>query len=155
MIYVFTGSPSGHAMGSSCVWYVMVTSALAFTRSSCISSVWSFQRWTFTWCFHKVRSRFYIRTFNFFFFLQGSSLEVHSVDSFLGHSDKCLHFQSFHCNSLPSSSCSRSRHWYVLLSCHMLTVSDVLYIWDDNLFLISIMFRYACCWSLWLHYLDL
>ncbi|XP_041118000.1 glucose-6-phosphatase 2-like [Polyodon spathula] len=27
------GSPSGHAMGSSCVWYVMVTSALSFTRA--------------------------------------------------------------------------------------------------------------------------
>ncbi|XP_007546690.2 glucose-6-phosphatase 2 [Poecilia formosa] len=44
------GSPSGHAMGSSCVWYLMVTSALAFTRSSCVSSVWSFQR------FHLFRS---------------------------------------------------------------------------------------------------
>ncbi|PWA31310.1 glucose-6-phosphatase 2-like isoform X1 [Gambusia affinis] len=44
------GSPSGHAMGSSCVWYVMVTSALAFTRSSCVSSVWSFQR------FHLLKS---------------------------------------------------------------------------------------------------
>lgn len=25
------GSPSGHAMGSSCVWYVMVTAALSYT----------------------------------------------------------------------------------------------------------------------------
>ncbi|XP_041663817.1 glucose-6-phosphatase 2-like [Cheilinus undulatus] len=28
------GNPSGHAMGSSCVWYVMITSALSFTRPS-------------------------------------------------------------------------------------------------------------------------
>uniref|UniRef100_A0A3B4FAD6 Glucose-6-phosphatase n=1 Tax=Pundamilia nyererei TaxID=303518 RepID=A0A3B4FAD6_9CICH len=28
------GSPSGHAMGSSCVWYVMITSALNFARPS-------------------------------------------------------------------------------------------------------------------------
>ncbi|XP_034429826.1 glucose-6-phosphatase 2-like isoform X1 [Hippoglossus hippoglossus] len=34
------GSPSGHAMGSSCVWYVMITSVLHFTRPSP-----SFQRW--------------------------------------------------------------------------------------------------------------
>ncbi|XP_029788840.1 glucose-6-phosphatase 2 isoform X1 [Suricata suricatta] len=27
------GSPSGHAMGSSCVWYVMVTAALSHTVS--------------------------------------------------------------------------------------------------------------------------
>uniref|UniRef100_A0A6I8NDF4 glucose-6-phosphatase n=1 Tax=Ornithorhynchus anatinus TaxID=9258 RepID=A0A6I8NDF4_ORNAN len=27
------GSPSGHAMGSSCVWYVMVTAALSYTLS--------------------------------------------------------------------------------------------------------------------------
>ncbi|XP_076603262.1 glucose-6-phosphatase 2-like [Chaetodon auriga] len=40
------GSPSGHAMGSSCVWYVMITAALNFTRpSSAVTSVQSFQRW--------------------------------------------------------------------------------------------------------------
>ncbi|MEQ2262703.1 Glucose-6-phosphatase 2 [Xenotaenia resolanae] len=44
------GSPSGHAMGSSCVWYVIVTSALNFAKSSCVSSVRSFQR------FHLLRS---------------------------------------------------------------------------------------------------
>ncbi|XP_035532463.1 glucose-6-phosphatase 2-like isoform X2 [Morone saxatilis] len=40
------GSPSGHAMGSSCVWYVMITSALNFTKtsSSTLTSVQSFQR---------------------------------------------------------------------------------------------------------------
>nr|XP_046259214.1 glucose-6-phosphatase 2-like [Scatophagus argus] len=39
------GSPSGHAMGSSCVWYVMITSALNFTRSSStVSPLQSFQR---------------------------------------------------------------------------------------------------------------
>ncbi|GLD67558.1 glucose-6-phosphatase 2 isoform X1 [Lates japonicus] len=39
------GSPSGHAMGSSCVWYVMVTAALNFTRpSSSGTSFQSFQR---------------------------------------------------------------------------------------------------------------
>nr|XP_019945427.1 PREDICTED: glucose-6-phosphatase 2 isoform X1 [Paralichthys olivaceus] len=39
------GSPSGHAMGSSCVWYVMTTSVLNFTRpSSSASSAQSFQR---------------------------------------------------------------------------------------------------------------
>lgn len=30
---VFAGSPSGHAMGSSCVWYVMITAALSHTVS--------------------------------------------------------------------------------------------------------------------------
>ncbi|XP_075334638.1 glucose-6-phosphatase 2-like [Odontesthes bonariensis] len=44
------GSPSGHAMGSSCVWYVMITSALNFARPSSLSSVRSFQR------FHLLRS---------------------------------------------------------------------------------------------------
>ncbi|KAL4841178.1 hypothetical protein H8958_021995 [Nasalis larvatus] len=29
--FVVAGSPSGHAMGSSCVWYVMVTAALSHT----------------------------------------------------------------------------------------------------------------------------
>ncbi|XP_053296067.1 glucose-6-phosphatase 2 isoform X2 [Pleuronectes platessa] len=39
------GSPSGHAMGSSCVWYVMITSVLHFTRPSpSASSVQSLQR---------------------------------------------------------------------------------------------------------------
>ncbi|XP_034549519.1 glucose-6-phosphatase 2-like isoform X1 [Notolabrus celidotus] len=39
------GNPSGHAMGSSCVWYVMITSALNFTRpSSTITSVQGYQR---------------------------------------------------------------------------------------------------------------
>eukprot|EP00064_Thunnus_orientalis_P012469 superscaffoldBa00001915_g12504 len=38
------GSPSGHAMGSSCVWYVMITSALSFIRPSSVKSVQSFQR---------------------------------------------------------------------------------------------------------------
>uniref|UniRef100_A0A3Q3AV71 glucose-6-phosphatase n=1 Tax=Kryptolebias marmoratus TaxID=37003 RepID=A0A3Q3AV71_KRYMA len=39
------GSPSGHAMGSSCVWYVMITSALKF--ASGVSSVRSSQRFHF------------------------------------------------------------------------------------------------------------
>ncbi|XP_062258745.1 glucose-6-phosphatase 2-like isoform X2 [Platichthys flesus] len=40
------GSPSGHAMGSSCVWFVMITSVLHFTRPSpSASSVQSLQRW--------------------------------------------------------------------------------------------------------------
>ncbi|XP_035532464.1 glucose-6-phosphatase 2-like isoform X3 [Morone saxatilis] len=45
------GSPSGHAMGSSCVWYVMITSALNFTKtsSSTLTSVQSFQRWSCLW----------------------------------------------------------------------------------------------------------
>ncbi|XP_077392948.1 glucose-6-phosphatase 2-like isoform X2 [Festucalex cinctus] len=36
------GSPSGHAMGSSCVWYVMITSALNATRlhSFIVSRFW-------------------------------------------------------------------------------------------------------------------
>ncbi|KAM8748863.1 glucose-6-phosphatase 2-like isoform 2-T2 [Acanthopagrus schlegelii] len=39
------GSPSGHAMGSSCVWYVMITSALNFTRpASSVTSLQRFQR---------------------------------------------------------------------------------------------------------------
>ncbi|XP_020499826.2 glucose-6-phosphatase 2 [Labrus bergylta] len=39
------GNPSGHAMGSSCVWYVMITSALNFSRpSSTVTSVQSSQR---------------------------------------------------------------------------------------------------------------
>ncbi|XP_071394201.1 glucose-6-phosphatase 2-like [Centroberyx affinis] len=38
------GSPSGHAMGSACVWYVMITSALNFTRPTSDTSVQSFQR---------------------------------------------------------------------------------------------------------------
>ena len=31
--FLVAGSPSGHAMGSSCVWYVMVTAALSHTDS--------------------------------------------------------------------------------------------------------------------------
>ncbi|KAM3608141.1 uncharacterized protein V6R79_019949 [Siganus canaliculatus] len=39
------GSPSGHAMGSSCVWYVMITSALSLIRpSSAVISLQSAQR---------------------------------------------------------------------------------------------------------------
>ncbi|KAM9342258.1 glucose-6-phosphatase 2-like [Pholidichthys leucotaenia] len=37
------GNPSGHAMGSSCVWYVMITSALSFARPFHESSVWNLQ----------------------------------------------------------------------------------------------------------------
>uniref|UniRef100_A0A8D3CQS3 Glucose-6-phosphatase catalytic subunit 2 n=1 Tax=Scophthalmus maximus TaxID=52904 RepID=A0A8D3CQS3_SCOMX len=32
LVFLSAGSPSGHALGSSCVWYVMITSALNFTR---------------------------------------------------------------------------------------------------------------------------
>ncbi|XP_030642465.1 glucose-6-phosphatase 2-like [Chanos chanos] len=49
------GSPSGHAMGSSCVWYVMVTAALNLSRPSRNTSgsqrfrlVWSFL-WSAFW----------------------------------------------------------------------------------------------------------
>ncbi|XP_028446497.1 glucose-6-phosphatase 2 isoform X4 [Perca flavescens] len=39
------GSPSGHAMGSACVWYVMITSALNLTRpSSTVTSVFRLLR---------------------------------------------------------------------------------------------------------------
>lgn len=51
------GSPSGHAMGSSCVWFVMITAALKFAQLSSVSSVRSSQRfcllrsclWTLFW----------------------------------------------------------------------------------------------------------
>lgn len=43
--FLYSGSPSGHAMGSSCVWYLMITSALTFTRpASAVTSVQSLQR---------------------------------------------------------------------------------------------------------------
>lgn len=42
LMVLCAGSPSGHAMGSSCVWYVMITSALNFTKPSSVSNV---QRW--------------------------------------------------------------------------------------------------------------
>ena len=46
LICPYAGSPSGHAMGSSCVWYVMITSALNFTRpASSVTSLQRFQRW--------------------------------------------------------------------------------------------------------------
>lgn len=38
------GSPSGHAMGSSCVWYVMVTSALKFAQPPSNSTATCFKR---------------------------------------------------------------------------------------------------------------
>lgn len=45
-LLLYSGSPSGHAMGSSCVWYVMITSALNFTRPcSAVTSVQSLQRY--------------------------------------------------------------------------------------------------------------
>uniref|UniRef100_A0A8C6Q8B6 Glucose-6-phosphatase n=1 Tax=Nothobranchius furzeri TaxID=105023 RepID=A0A8C6Q8B6_NOTFU len=44
----FAGSPSGQAMGSLCVWYVMIASALNFARPSSVSSVRSL--------FHLLRS---------------------------------------------------------------------------------------------------
>ncbi|XP_059115158.1 glucose-6-phosphatase 2 isoform X1 [Peromyscus eremicus] len=45
------GSPSGHAMGSSCVWYVMVTAALSFTVSRLEKSSVTLHRlaWFFLW----------------------------------------------------------------------------------------------------------
>ncbi|CAB1328472.1 unnamed protein product, partial [Coregonus sp. 'balchen'] len=43
--------PSGHAMGSSCVWYVMITSALNFTRRLCDSSTQGCQRFGLVWSF--------------------------------------------------------------------------------------------------------
>ncbi|XP_042172666.1 glucose-6-phosphatase 2 isoform X2 [Oncorhynchus tshawytscha] len=45
------GSPSGHAMGSSCVWYVMITSALNFSRRLCDSSTQGCQRFGLVWSF--------------------------------------------------------------------------------------------------------
>ncbi|XP_061734952.1 glucose-6-phosphatase 2-like isoform X1 [Nerophis ophidion] len=51
------GSPSGHAMGSSCVWYVMVTSALNSTQSVTVATDQTSKRlwllrsclWTIFW----------------------------------------------------------------------------------------------------------
>uniref|UniRef100_A0A3Q4H7N4 Glucose-6-phosphatase n=1 Tax=Neolamprologus brichardi TaxID=32507 RepID=A0A3Q4H7N4_NEOBR len=37
------GCPSGHAMGSSCVWYVMITSALNYARSFLWMTFWVIQ----------------------------------------------------------------------------------------------------------------
>ncbi|XP_076198792.1 glucose-6-phosphatase 2 isoform X2 [Aptenodytes patagonicus] len=45
------GSPSGHAMGSSCVWYVMVTAALSYTVRWKDKSAVTLHRltWSFLW----------------------------------------------------------------------------------------------------------
>ncbi|XP_020846484.1 glucose-6-phosphatase 2 [Phascolarctos cinereus] len=45
------GSPSGHAMGSSCVWYVMVTAALSYTGGRIDKSSVTLHRltWSFLW----------------------------------------------------------------------------------------------------------
>ncbi|CAM2100391.1 unnamed protein product [Caretta caretta] len=45
------GSPSGHAMGSSCVWYVMVTAALSYTVRWKDESTITLHRltWSFLW----------------------------------------------------------------------------------------------------------
>ncbi|XP_058909943.1 glucose-6-phosphatase 2 isoform X1 [Kogia breviceps] len=45
------GSPSGHAMGSSCVWYVMVTAALSHTIRQMDKSFTTLHRltWSFLW----------------------------------------------------------------------------------------------------------
>ncbi|KAB0381370.1 hypothetical protein FD755_009154 [Muntiacus reevesi] len=45
------GSPSGHAMGSSCVWYIMVTAALSHTISQMDKSSITLHRltWSFLW----------------------------------------------------------------------------------------------------------
>ncbi|NWH30586.1 G6PC2 phosphatase, partial [Chloropsis hardwickii] len=45
------GSPSGHAMGSSCVWYVMVTAALSYTVKWKDKSAITLHRltWSFLW----------------------------------------------------------------------------------------------------------
>ncbi|XP_034500182.1 glucose-6-phosphatase 2 isoform X3 [Ailuropoda melanoleuca] len=46
------GSPSGHAMGSSCVWYVMVTAALSHTVSRMDKSLTIYLHrltWSFLW----------------------------------------------------------------------------------------------------------
>ncbi|XP_030436082.1 glucose-6-phosphatase 2 isoform X1 [Gopherus evgoodei] len=45
------GSPSGHAMGSSCVWYVMVTAALSYTMRWKDESAITLHRltWSFLW----------------------------------------------------------------------------------------------------------
>ncbi|XP_007944276.1 glucose-6-phosphatase 2 [Orycteropus afer afer] len=45
------GSPSGHAMGSSCVWYVMVTAALSYSVTWIDKSSITLHRltWSFLW----------------------------------------------------------------------------------------------------------
>ncbi|TFK14637.1 monocarboxylate transporter 10 [Platysternon megacephalum] len=45
------GSPSGHAMGSSCVWYVMVTAALSYTVRWKDEAAITLHRltWSFLW----------------------------------------------------------------------------------------------------------
>lgn len=43
------GSPSGHAMGSSCVWYVMVTAALSYTVRWKDKSAVTLHRSVFPW----------------------------------------------------------------------------------------------------------
>ncbi|XP_033029862.1 glucose-6-phosphatase 2 isoform X2 [Lacerta agilis] len=45
------GSPSGHAMGSSCVWYVMVSAALSYTVRQKGKSTINLHRltWSFLW----------------------------------------------------------------------------------------------------------
>ncbi|XP_049977895.1 glucose-6-phosphatase 2 [Alexandromys fortis] len=45
------GSPSGHAMGSSCVWYIMVTAVLSNTASQMDKSSVTLHRltWSFLW----------------------------------------------------------------------------------------------------------
>ncbi|KAL2081433.1 hypothetical protein ACEWY4_023286 [Coilia grayii] len=45
------GSPSGHAMGSSCVWYVMVTSVVNFTRPPSDTTYQESQRFRLVWSF--------------------------------------------------------------------------------------------------------
>ncbi|XP_048095490.1 glucose-6-phosphatase 2-like isoform X1 [Alosa alosa] len=45
------GSPSGHAMGSSCVWYVMITSAVNFTRPHSDTTCQESQRFRLVWSF--------------------------------------------------------------------------------------------------------
>ncbi|XP_057708712.1 glucose-6-phosphatase 2-like isoform X2 [Corythoichthys intestinalis] len=46
------GSPSGHAMGSSCVWYVMITSALNFIRPAALNTDHTSKRfWLLRSCF--------------------------------------------------------------------------------------------------------
>ncbi|KAF7248206.1 Glucose-6-phosphatase 2 [Varanus komodoensis] len=45
------GSPSGHAMGSSCVWYIMVSAALRYTARQKDKSAINLHRltWSFLW----------------------------------------------------------------------------------------------------------
>lgn len=51
------GSPSGHAMGSSCVWYVMVTAALSYTVRWKDKSAVTLHRWV---SFHYSNSYRYV-----------------------------------------------------------------------------------------------